>query len=341
MISETVNLTTGPVAISANIRSALAEMPVSHRSPEFRKLYKQTTSFLCDELQVKNTSLLTGSGTLANEVMIQQVKATGGKGLILSNGEFGNRLIEQCKRNELEFQTYIVEWGQQFDLSIVESLVGKYKIRWILFCHCETSTGIINDINGLTTIAKENFCRCYVDCMSTIGTAALNLSQVTMATGSSGKGLASIPGIALVFSNVESQPVNDSPVYLDLGYYFSKQGIPFTLSSNLLKALYVSICEKLNPVQYELIKVYRKKIFTILNEQGVVPYNNSHSVVFTLVSPPKELIEHVERSNILFSHQSNYLEERGWYQLGTFGYYTEKQLQYVVASLQSAFEFAM
>ncbi len=74
MVLKTVNVGTGPVGISAKVQSALAEPCISHRSAGFERLYNRTTEFLCKEINVLQTFLLTGSGTVANEAMLWQIK---------------------------------------------------------------------------------------------------------------------------------------------------------------------------------------------------------------------------------------------------------------------------
>jgi aspartate aminotransferase-like enzyme len=337
MISGIVNLTTGPVGISPEVMKALQKPPISHRSHEFKQLYIQTTELLSASLSVRETFLLTGSGTLANEAMLQEIKYISGRGLILSNGEFGNRLTEQARRINLNFITYQVEWGKIFDLQEIKNIISNNSIKWILFCHCETSTGVINNLNGLTNVAKRNDCLCFVDCMSTVGTMPLNLSNVAMATASSGKGLASIPGLAVVFSNIKPSLNKDTPVYLDLRHYSIKSGIPFTISSNLLKALYTSICQKLKKEQFELISEYGKEIFKILNSYKSVPFSNANTKVFTIVASEKvnqNLFYSSKDKHLLLSDESDYLKKRHWRQLATFGYYREPQLKYVLNTLK-------
>ena len=163
MISEIVNLSTGPVAISPQVINALKEPPISHRSVAFRELYNKTSDLLSSAFHVRQTFLLTGSGTLANEVMLQEIKYLGGNGLIISNGEFGERLIEQGRRNNLNFITYELEWGKVFDLNEIESIILRGAVNWILFTHCETSTGVINELDRLTALAKSNNCFCFVE----------------------------------------------------------------------------------------------------------------------------------------------------------------------------------
>ena len=73
-----------------------------------------------------------------------------------------------------------------------------------------------------------------MDCVSAIGTTAVNLAGVAYATGVSGKGLLSYTGLSFVFHNEEIAATNNLPRYLDLGTYAEAQGIPYTQSSNLV-----------------------------------------------------------------------------------------------------------
>ncbi|HET9744631.1 MAG TPA: aminotransferase class V-fold PLP-dependent enzyme [Chitinophagaceae bacterium] len=337
MISEIVNLSTGPVAISPKVMNAFKEPPISHRSAAFKKLYNKTTRLLSAAFHVQQTFLLTGSGTLANEVMLQEIKCIQGKGLILSNGEFGERLIEQARRNNLKFIKHEIDWGKPFNLEVIKQIVLQKSVKWILFAHCETSTGVINDLDQLLALAKSTNCLGFVDCMSTVGTMPLNLSQVAMATASSGKGLASVPGLAIIFANIELSLKRESPVYLDLTHYSTHAGIPFTLSSNLVKALYASIFQKLRAGHYELIQHYGEQFFKILNDHGFVPFSDANSKVFTIVTSGKrksDFYRYMKQKKILLSNESKYLTIRGWCQLATLGYYTEKQLRFVLNAIR-------
>src|SRR5215213_9151832 len=201
MISELVNLSTGPVHISPEVRKAFGLPPISHRSKEFRMLFEDTCESLCRIHSVRNTFIISGSGTLANEIMLHQIKCLNAKGLILSNGEFGSRLINQAKRLSLDFMAYEVEWGSSFDIITIDSILKRPDIKWILFCHCETSSGIVNDLGSISSLCSAANCLSFVDCVSSVGNLNMDLSHVSMATASSGKGLASYCGLALVFSN--------------------------------------------------------------------------------------------------------------------------------------------
>ena len=332
MISERINLTTGPVSLSQKTRTALYEQPLSHRSAAFQQLHAQTTDFLKGSFQVNEVFILTGSGTLANEVMLQEIKCIAGKGLILSNGEFGARLIDQATRNRIDHINYTLAWGENFDLNEIDTLIKKYSIKWILFCHCETSTGVINEPDKITSLARVNNCLCFVDCMSTVGTMSMDLSAVAMATASSGKGFASVPGLSIIFSNIEPTQKTDTPVYLDLYHYKKKEGIPFTLSSNLLQALFISIQQKLHPDQFSLSQKFAGELFKMLDEHQIVPFSNEKSRVFTIVAAESmrhKFIRHLQANGIGISYESDYLMTRGWCQVALFGVYEERELKMV------------
>lgn len=337
MNTLTINVSTGPVQISQQVLAALASTPISHRSNRFQRLYYDTTDYLCTQFNVGRCYLLTGSGTAANEAMIWQIKVLGGKGLLLSNGEFGERLIKQAKRLSLNFDEMALVWGEQFDIAAVERAIKQSEASWVLFCHCETSTGVMNDLNSIVNMCNRNNCLCFVDCMSTVGTCSLDLSKVAMATASSGKGLASIPGLAIVFSNIEAVSSDQIPVYFDLAYYNKKEGVPYTTSSNLVHALNVAIKQKLQEEQFELIDFYSQACFSFLNERGVLPFNNYRSKVFTISSPgakPNHIINQLEKDRVIFSYESEYLRSRDWCQVALFGYYTQAELKFFLSTLQ-------
>jgi aspartate aminotransferase-like enzyme len=337
MDSGAINISTGPVRITPAVKTALAADPVSHRSDSFLQLYASTTDLLSQSFNVQTTFLLTGSGTLANEAMLHQVKQFRGKGLILSNGEFGNRLISQAQRIGLEFSIYSLPWGECFQLAEIENLLASESVAWILFAHCETSTGVVNELDAIAKLAQSYHCSCFTDCMSTVGTRPIDLSNITMATASSGKGLASVPGLAIVFSNIEPKLNHEVPSYIDLGLYVGKGGIPYTISSNLVSALSVSLKQKLVDDQYALLEKYREKISALLRQAALAPFDHTPSFVFTITPPAdeyKDVLEQLSQAGMIISYESDYLKKRGWIQLALFNYYQEDELLKVISSLK-------
>ena len=327
-----INLSTGPVELKEEVSKALFSRPISHRSPEFQNLYQEFVHYMCGKLNVKQIAVLQGSGTLANEAMIWQIKLLGGKGIVLSNGEFGDRLIDQSQRAQLNFIEYKVSWGNEFDLQEFENLIDTNNTAWILFSHCETSTGVINQLETCTDIAYKKNMRCFVDCMSSIGTQSIDLSNVTMATCSSGKGLSSIPGIALVLSNIQFCKGPNIPKYFDL-FMYSVKKIPFTLSSNQLEALFTAAKQIMNVAFWNYSNELSLKVYKAFNSFGIIPFSTNTTRVFTFVQDQinsEEICKELNKIGLVLSYQSDYLLDRNWFQLALFGNHTEEQIELAI-----------
>src|SRR5438105_10317511 len=89
-----VNFLPGPVTVRRDVRRAFEQAPESHRAEAFVKDFNATKSVLCEMTRAKRVELFLGSGTLANDVIAAQLSLENKRGLILSNGEFGERLID-------------------------------------------------------------------------------------------------------------------------------------------------------------------------------------------------------------------------------------------------------
>ena len=116
------------------------------------------------------------------------------------------------------------------------------EIKWIWAVHCETSTGMLNDIDMLKKLSAQHEILLCLDCISSIGNTNVDLQDVYLASGVSSKGLASFAGLSMVFYNHQPKPPQKNlPSYIDLHKYVASNGIPFTISSNLICALRASL----------------------------------------------------------------------------------------------------
>src|SRR5262245_40703022 len=239
---EPVSFLPGPVSLAPDVCAALARPPVSHRDGEFQDGFRRTSERLCALAGANHAQILLGSGTLANDVIGGQIALLGGPGVVVSNGEFGERLIDHARRFQLHYSSVEHAWGEPINWQGVEDVVARVKARWLWATVSETSTGMLNDLDRLKSIARRHQVALCVDCVSAIGAVPVDLHGVYLASGASGKALAAYPGLSIVFRNHAVRPAPDRlPRYLDLGYYAEKGSIPFTHSSNLVAALDVAL----------------------------------------------------------------------------------------------------
>jgi hypothetical protein len=95
--SPPTNLLPGPVSVSPEVQRAFARPPISHRLPEFVADVQRVKERLCWMVGAQNVELMMGSGTLANDAIAGQLSLSAENGLVLSNGEFGDRLRDHAR----------------------------------------------------------------------------------------------------------------------------------------------------------------------------------------------------------------------------------------------------
>ncbi len=339
----TMSFLPGPVDITPEVRRALASLPVSHRADAFLEDFRATQESLRALVNAKHVQILTGSGTLANDVVAAQLSLLPSRGLILSNGEFGDRLIDHGRRMGLNFTAQRRAWGTTFDSTLIhEAMDADPSIGWIWAVHSETSTGVLNDMAMLKGICRRRGFKLALDCISSIGTMPVDLADVYLASGISGKGLRGFPGLSLVFHDQDvAQAPERLPRYLDLGYYAEKDGVPFTICSNLLYAMKTAVEQVRAPERYEAIAEHSRYIRAELSEIGLValaPAEHAAPAVITIPLPRQisaiRVGDRLADAGFLLSYKSDYLLSRNWVQICLMGRYTRETVDNMMGLLK-------
>jgi len=347
--AEPLSFLPGPVVVRAQVAAAHQRPGVSHRSPAFVRDFQATQQALCRLANAHHVDILMGSGTLANDAIAAEMSLWSSAGLILSNGEFGERLIDHANRFKLRFQTLQVPWGRAFERRAVEEVLEHNSaLRWLWVVHGETSTGVLNDLAMLKDITAARGLRLSIDAISSLGTMPVDLRGVTLASGVSGKGLAAYPGLALVFRDASSRPASPAlPRYLDLGFYSERGGIPFTVSSNLLYALKTALEGFEGEHHFAQLAQLAVRLRDGLRGLGLTPVAESATYpAVTTIALPKEhdstrVGESLEEAGYLVHYRSDYLLARNWLQICIMGACTLIMIDELCGALREAFGTAI
>ena len=322
------NFLPGPVDFSKQVQEVYNDKPRSHRGGVFVKDFQRVRELLCGLVKAQKAQIMMGSGTFANDAVAGQLSLLCRPGLILVSGEFGRRLVKNANGAKLFFHTLEVPEGQGFQRLEIEQILKKYPdIEWVWGTHCETSTGVLNDLEMYKEICAEHDLKLCVDCIGSIGTVPVDLSGVFLASGTSGKGLASIAGLSMVFHNHDLFPApDDLPCSLDLGFYQESAGIPFTIQSNLIYALLAALNSHDWDKRFEDIRDWSKAIRRKLAEIDapiLAPDSCAMPAVVTIVLPEIHSSETIGNRlkdlGIFISYRSHYLLERNWIQACMMG----------------------
>ena len=322
------NFMPGPVDLCKGVLEICGKEPCSHRSDSFIQDFQRARALLCQLTQAYQVEIMMGSGTLANDAIAGQLSLLRQTGLILVSGEFGRRLVKHASGAKLPFRTLEIEEGHAFQSWELEKELNRYpEIQWIWGTHCETSTGVLNDLEMYKAVCENRGIKLCMDCVSSIGTVPLDLSGVFLASGTSGKGLASIAGLSLVFHDHDLEPNPDKlPCILDLGHYQLNQGIPFTIQSNLVYALIFALQSQNWEQRFENLRDWSKnlrrklaeiKAPVLAEEKWATP--SVATIALPAFCSSRNIGDILHSHGVLLSYNSGYLIKSNWIQVCMMG----------------------
>ena len=227
MIEKKMLFTPGPVMTSEAVKAVLLQPDIPHRQPVFEQYVRRIRESLL-RLSGAGTGttavVVSGSGTAANETALSSIVRPNEAVLLLTNGEFGERL-----RGILEVYAYPLHvldfgWAVPYDLGAVrKTLAENPSIGWVCMVYHETSTGMRNPVGAVGGLTADAGRRLFVDCVSAIGGEPLDVmrDQIDVCTGVPNKAIAGLPGVSFVIARRSSVPElgKDMPrrnVYLNL-----------------------------------------------------------------------------------------------------------------------------
>jgi len=342
-----VCLLPGPVTTSTAVRAAFHQAPIYHRGVEFIRRFMRVRELLGEIVGGRDVALLNGSGTLANEAIAATLAAERrqglcrGCGILLINGEFGERLARQATRFGLEPRLLTWPWGEPWDLAEVETaLSGDEAGTWVWGVHQESSTGVLNDLPGLIRVAKRHGARVCVDCISSLGAAPLDLSEVYLASGASGKSLGAVAGAALIFADRAALHRLDRtqvPSYFDIAAALASEGPCYTFPSPTLLALEAALQEYATPqkaqTSYARYHDLGVRVRHQLRRLGLTPLAAEEvaAPVVTTFAPPQNetatsFVGRCRAWGFAIGGESAYLAQRRLVQIATMGAVTRDMM---------------
>ncbi|MEI6380613.1 MAG: alanine--glyoxylate aminotransferase family protein [Cyanobacteriota bacterium ELA615] len=245
----------GPTPVPEKVLLAMAKHPIGHRSGEFSKVIAELTENLQWLHQTKNDVLmLTASGTGAMEAAIINFLSPGDRVLVGNNGKFGERWAKLAKAFGVAVEEITAEWGKPLSVEDFRSKLqadSEKTIKAVIITHSETSTGVLNDLEGINKAVKEHGeALIIVDAVTSLGACNVPVDQWELDVVASGsqKGYMIPPGLGFVAVGPKAWQAYKSAkiprFYLDLGKYkkaTDENSSPFTPPINLMYGLQAAL----------------------------------------------------------------------------------------------------
>jgi len=204
--------TPGPMGISMTTKQAMLR-DIGSRDPEFIAIIKEIRQKLLELADVSNESYtcvpMQGSGTYTVEAVLSTtVPKKNGKVVILVNGAYGRRMAQIC--TALDIPAEVKNFSEESSISgtdVSEALAEVSHYTHVAVIHCETSTGVFNNIMQIGhAVKKANPDALYfVDAMSSFGAVPINMAEceIDFLVSSSNKCIEGSPGFAYALAKTD------------------------------------------------------------------------------------------------------------------------------------------
>ena len=198
-------MTAGPTPLPPAVSQAMAHPMLYHRAPAFTEVYARALERLKRVFQTQNEVLVfTASGSGAMESAVANLVRPGEPALVASCGRFGERWAELCDAHGARTVHWETEWGRKVKPAELErAMRANAGVEVVFATFSETSTGVVNDIRGLTEVAHRHGALIAVDAVSGLGAVPLPQDEwdVDVVVAGSQKALMSPPGLGFVSAN--------------------------------------------------------------------------------------------------------------------------------------------
>ena len=227
-MSDLLIMTPGPTEVSEEVRRAMSQKITNpDLDPDFFDFYLDVSSKLQQVIKTKNdVIIMSGEGILGLESACASLIEPGDKVLVLDNGIFGRGFADFADLYGAEVTKWEFPYNEEIDTNeLAEKLAAENDFKFATFVHCETPTGIINNIGEITKLLNEHNILSVVDSVSAIGGVPIEVDEwgIDIILGGSQKCLSVPPGLTFMsVSDAAWDAVNnrETPVR---GYYTNLQ----------------------------------------------------------------------------------------------------------------------
>jgi 2-aminoethylphosphonate-pyruvate transaminase len=218
-------LTPGPLSTTKTVKAAMLKDWCTWDNDYnvmVQEIRNKLVQYATNNTAQYTSVLMQGSGTFSVEAMIGSVVPRSGKLLCITNGAYGDRIVQIAEilgiDNIVQDST---ELGQ-IDLLLVEkNLKDNPNTTHVIVVHCETTTGMLNPIDEIGKIVKNHQKVFMVDAMSSFGGIAMDMDtlQIDYLVSSANKCIQGVPGFGFIIaktSELEKCKGNARSLSLDL-----------------------------------------------------------------------------------------------------------------------------
>ncbi|MGL5717684.1 MAG: pyridoxal-phosphate-dependent aminotransferase family protein [Paraclostridium sp.] len=299
--------TPGPTQVRENVRIARAiETTNPDIDKDFVEFYKQTCDKIGNIIKTKNdVYILSGEGILGLEAACASLTEKGDRVLVIDNGIFGGGFEDFVSMYGGEPVLFTQEHTKAIDIENLKNFLEKDNdFKYATIVHCDTPTGVLNDLSHICPLLKKYNILTVVDSVAAMVGEDLNVDEweIDIILGGSQKAISASTGLTIVGISEDAKDTIKNRNTKVIGFYcnlaiwenyYKDKWFPYTMPISdilgLAKAIDNIIEEGMEEVlhRHEKIAVATRKA---LKEYGLELFlENGYSNTVTAVKIPQNI----------------------------------------------------
>ncbi|ACA56214.1 alanine--glyoxylate aminotransferase family protein [Clostridium botulinum] len=323
-------MTPGPTMVRENVRMArVMETTNPDLDLQFYDYYKETCEKISEFLKTRNeVRILNGEGILGLEAACASLTEKGDRILVIDNGIFGEGFADFVEIYGGEAVFFKGDRKRDIDIEKLKEFLDKdSNFKYATVVHCDTPSGVINDISKICPMIKEKGIMTVVDSVSAMGGQELKVDEwkIDMVLGGSQKCMSAPPGLSFLsisedaFKTMEQRRTPIASYYCNLLVwkdYYKNKWFPYTPPISDIVGLRAAVDNILKDRDIlsrhnNIAKACREAIV----ESGLKLYlKQGYSNTVTVIELPKEIEDKALRTymqdkyNVIIAGSFGYLQ---------------------------------
>jgi aspartate aminotransferase-like enzyme len=191
--------TPGPTPVPQNVRNAMSDETMHHRTPEFEAIFEKTRKHLFNLFNTDEVIMLASSGTGAMEAAV--INLCHNTLLNVNSGKFGERFGKIATAHGLASVELKNEWNTPVSVeAIVEAVKANNDIDAIAVQISESAGGLRHPVEELAKAVKEINPKIMIiaDGITAVGVERIDVSNIDCLIAGSQKALMLPPGLSIL-----------------------------------------------------------------------------------------------------------------------------------------------
>ena len=300
-MNDKIVYTPGPSEVRENVRLKRAEKTTNPDVDlDFCEFYKNTCDKMAKILKTKNdVYILSGEGMLGLEAACASLTEKGDRVLVIDNGIYGEGFKDFVTMYGGEYVLFSSEYTKSIDIDELKAFLDEdSNFKYATVVHCDTPTGVLNDVSKICPLLKKYGILTVVDSVAGMVGERLSVdeSKIDIILGGSQKAISAPAGLTIVGISqdakncIKNRKTDVIGFYCNLNIwegYYEKKYFPYTMPisdimgldkalDNILEEVIENVLNRHEKIAYSVRKSIEEYGLELFLEEG---YSNTVTAI--------------------------------------------------------------